>query len=435
MEYRACARWVIVTAGLLALAVPRGPAGAQSSSEKDSLADAPTRPTPAMRQKVSTPLIAAQECSESGDLECAQRELERVRAMTDLNSYETAQMWYFYAYIAFEQDDYPAAIEAFENVLAEPGITVGLETTTLYSLATLYVQQDQYSLALERLERWFALEPSPSVDPYMLKAQILYQLERFDAAIEPLLRALDIAADQGREPQEGWYQLLSVIYFQLENFPKVIEATTFLAEHWTKPEYIKQLAGMYSQIGQDQQTLALYEAAYDAGWLTGGPDLVTLASLLLGAEIPYKAARVLEAGLESGMIESTRANWRLLGQAWQIAQEDEKALPGFKHASGLSSDGNLDMLLAQTYANLGRWEECIESAREALRRGELDREDQNYIVLGNCLLETMEFDAARKAFQTAARDERSRSTAENWLAYLNSEESRVIALRDMVRVR
>jgi hypothetical protein len=47
----------------------------------------------------------------------------------------------------------------------------------------------------------------------------------------------------------------------------------------------------------------------------------------------------------------------------------------------------------------------------------------------------MEFDAARKAFQTAARDERSRSTAENWLAYLNSEESRVIALRDMVRVR
>jgi hypothetical protein len=111
------------------------------------------------------------------------------------------------------------------------------------------------------------------------------------------------------------------------------------------------------------------------------------------------------------------------------------ALPAFRLASGLAAEANLFLLLAQSYCNLGVWVVCFDSAREGLRRGALDREDQNYIVLGNCLLEATEYDAARKAFQTAARDERSRGIAENWLSYLNSEEARVIALRNMVRVR
>ena len=146
--------------------------------------------------------------------------------------------------------------------------------------------------------------------------------------------------------------------------------------------------------------------------------------MLLSADVPYQAGNIMEEGLNDGTIESTEANWRILAQAWQLAQEDLKALPALSRASSLASDGNLDMLLAQSYANLARWDECVEAARSALKRGELNREDQTNMILGNCLVEQKKYGEARNAFQSAARDERSRRGANQWLQYIDNEESR-----------
>ena len=418
-------RWARLPAAFfVGLAVLTSPAGFAQEAEPESQANAPTRRTPAMRERVYTRLAEAQTCAEEGDTQCTNRLLGEVRAMTDLNSYETAQMWNFYAFIYFEQDNYREAIRAYENVLQQPDLPVGLETTTMYSLATLYVQQEQYQEGLAMLERWFATQTNPSPDPYILKAQIHYQLEQYREGIEPILTALEIARTQNRAPQEGWYQLLNVFYFELENYPRVIETLTVLLEGWPKRDYLMQLAGIYGQEGQETNTLALYEAGYERGWLERGSDLVNLSQMLLAADIPFKAARIMEKGLEDGTIESTESNWRIVAQAWQLAQEDTKALPALTRAASLADDGNLDMLLAQSYANLARWDECIEAARTALRRGGLNRTDQTNLILGNCLVEKKQYREARAAFQAAAQDERSRRGAQQWLQYVESEESR-----------
>ena len=418
--------WLALAAALAALAAAAPGAHAQraGASEEESQANQPTRRTPAMRERVYTRLAEAQECAEMDDIQCANRLLAEVRAMTDLNSYETAQMWNFYAFIYFEQDNYREAIQAYENVLEQPELPVGLETTTMYSLATLYVQQERYQEGLDMLDRWFATQTNPSPDPYILKAQIHYQLGQYREGIEPVLTALEIARTQNREPQEGWYQLLNVFYFELENYPKVIETLTILLENWPKRDYLMQLAGIYGQEGQETNTLALYEAAHEVGWLERGSDLVNLSQMLLAADIPYKAAKIMEEGLNDGAIESTESNWRIVAQAWQLAQEDEKALPALTRASGLADDGNLDMLLAQSYANLARWDECIEAARNGLRRGGLNRRDQTNLILGNCLIEKKNYREARTAFQAAAEDERSRRSANQWLQYVEAEENR-----------
>ena len=391
---------------------------------QESQANQPARRTPAMRERVYQRLAEAQECSEDEDMVCAGRLLDQVREMTDLNSYEVAQMWNFYAFIYFSQDNFPEAIAAYENVLLQEELPIGLETTTMYSLATLYVQQELYEQGLAMLDRWFGLSDAPSPGPYILKAQIHYQLEQFREGIEPVLTALEIAAQQGRAAQEGWYQLLNVFYFELEDYPKVIETLTTLVETWPKKDYLVQLAGIYGQEGEDNAQLALYEAAHEVSWLDRSAEWVTLAQMLMQADIPYKAARILQDGLDSGDIESTEPNWRLLAQAWQLAQEDEAALPALNRASSLADDGNLNHRLAQSFANLARWDECVEAAREALRRGELNREDQANMLLGNCLVELKEYDEARNAFQAASRDDRSRSGALQWLEYVRNEQRR-----------
>lgn len=419
----------LVLAGAALVASPevsaqRAGAGNEQGQEQE------TRRTPAMREAVYQRLSEAQACAEMEDWECAREKIAQLGRMRDLNSYETAQMYYFQAYMAFESEDYDAAISAYEKVLEQPDLPISLEQNTMLSLAQLYAQQEKYQEALAMLDRWFMVTESPGTTAYVLKAQIHYQLQQYEEGIPAIMAAIDLARQQGRELEESWFQLLNVLYFELENYPKVIETLTFMVNNWPKKDYFIQLASIYGQEGQEERMTAIYEAAYEAGWLTRSQELVNLAQMLLQAEAPYKAARILEKGLEDGSIEETESNWRLLSQAWQLAREDEKALPALTEAASRSDDGELDVMLAQSYANLGRWEECAEAARTGIRRGGLERPDRANLLLGNCLAEMKEYSAARTAFEAAQRDERSRSMAQQWLQYLDDEEDRERQLRE-----
>src|SRR5690606_31781641 len=196
----------------------------------------------------------------------------------------------------------------------------GMQTQTLFALAQLYTQQEEYQKALDMLDRWFAVSQNPNPESYVLKAQIHYQLQQYRQGIEPIQTAMRVAQERGQQPQEGWYQLLNVLYYELEDYPNVIRTLTTLVEGWPKKDYLVQLAGVYGQEGEEQNQLALYDAAHSAGWLDRGTELVSLAQMLIQADIPYKAAKMLEEGMTAGTIASNEANLRLLGQAWQIAQ-------------------------------------------------------------------------------------------------------------------
>jgi len=416
----------LAAAGIVLLA-PTDALAQQRGSEGGSSEQQETRRTPAMRETVYQRLAEAQECVENEDFDCAREKLGQIARIRDLNSYETAQMHYFHAFIHVTSENYTEAISAYEKVLEQPDLPISLEQDTKLALAQLYVQLEQYEKGLAMLEQWFQGAENPGTTPYVLKAQIHYQLQQYREGIPAIQRAIEIAREQNRAVEESWYQLLNVFYFELEDYPKVIETLTILANNWPKKDYIIQLAGIYGQEGQEDRMLALFEAAYEANWLTRGQELVTLAQLFLQAEVPYKAAALLQKGLEDGTIEGTESNWRLLSQAWQLAQNHDKAIPALTRAAELSDDGELSVMLAQSYAQLGRWEECAEAAREGLRTGGLDRSDQANMLLGNCLAEQKDYSAALTAFQAAARDardDRARQAARQWIDYVQTEQDR-----------
>ena len=343
--------------------------GAENAEERPET----RRRTPAMREQVYQRLADAQECAEGTideeteevleppDMECAVELLERVRNMRGLNSYEVAQMWNFYAFIYFAQDDYDGAIRAYEMVMEQPDLPLGMDTTTRFTLTQLYFQQERYQESLDMLALWFEIAVDPGPDPYILRAQLYYSM---------------------------------------------------------------QLSAMYGSEENLQAQIALYELAYEAGWLEQSNEKVQMAQLLLGAEAPVKAAKILEAGLADGSIESTEPNWRTLAQAWQLSQEDQKAIEPLRRAAALVEDGELNVRLAQSHQNLAQWDECVEAGREALEKGDLRRDDQANMILGACLFELKEYNSARIAFQLAAEDDRSSSAAASWITYVDSEQSR-----------
>lgn len=419
--------WVAV--GLFAFATV---ASAQRAGENQAAEEEQeTVKAPTMREAVYQRLSTAQGCVEMEDWACAERELERLQQIRDLNDYERAQMYTFYAFLYFSQDNSPEAIKAYERVLELQDIPVGIRTDAMWSLAQLYVQDERYRDGLAMIDQWFELAQNPGPAPYVLKAQVHYQLEEFREGIPAIETAIELNEAQGRPPEEGWYQLLNVFYFELENYPKVIETLDVLINNWPKKQYVIQLAGIYAQEGQELRSVGLYEAAYEMGWLERSQEIVSLAQMLLNADTPVKAAQLLEQGLEDGTVESTESNWRLLSQAWVLAQEDRKAIPALRRAGQLANDGTLDLRLAQSHAQLAEWEDCATAARRALDRGGLDRRDLANMLLGNCLAEMNNYDGARAAFRAAAEDERTRAQARQWIQFIDDEVERLRTIEEM----
>jgi len=398
---------------LLALLVLAGPARSQGAAT--------------MREAVYEKLSQAEAMAQAGNYDEALGELEDVRKMKDLNSYEVAQLYTAYGFIHFSREDWAKSIEAYEKVLHQEDLPDAMRRSTVYTLAQLHFQAGQYEKAIESLNRWLQGEANPGPQPYILLGQAYYQLQRYADAVRPVETAISIAKQQGTKIEENWYLLLRVFYYELENYPKVVEVLETLVREHPRKEYWLQLAAMYGEIGDTKKRLAAYDAAYAQGFLDRGSEITLYAQLLLQEQIPYRAGVVLQKGIDDGLVEKDSRNYRLLSQSWTLAKEDAKSIAALQEAAALAEDGELDARLAQAWANLGEWEKSQEAARRALSRG-VERADQVQMVLGMALYELDRYEDAKNAFRQAQSSPGSRQTASQWINYIDQEQERLASL-------
>ena len=117
-------------------------------------------------------------------------------------------------------------------------------------------------------------------------------------------------------------------------------------------------------------------------------------------------------------------NYRLLSQAWQLAMEDEKAIPALVEAARLGTDGELNVRLGNAYLNTGEYSECAKADREGIRKGGLKAPDNAQISLGMCLYNLRQYNDAIGAFRQAAKVEKSRRTANQWIRVIQADVER-----------
>ncbi|NNL95527.1 MAG: tetratricopeptide repeat protein, partial [Xanthomonadales bacterium] len=261
----------------------------------------------------------------------------------------------------------------------------------------------------------------PSADVYMLLGQAYFQMQDYQAALDPIRTAIDMTRDQGRVPRENDLLLLRVCYYELGNFPAMIDVLIELVTHYPKDTYILTLAGVYSELGDTKKQLALAEVLYERGYLNNPTHITNLANLYLLHETPYKAAVLLEKEMEADRVPSDERNLRLLSQAWYTAREDEKAIPPLKRAAEQSQEGELFVRLAQAHINLEQFSEAVEALNKGLQLGGLSREDTANIMLGMAHFNLKQLNQAKRAFERALPDNRSRRAASQWIQYVESE--------------
>ena len=383
-----------------------------------------TKQTVAMSQQMFEKLTEVQEYVEAEDFTNAQRALDDLKMNEKMSPYERAQTFNLQGYVYYLMENYPGALSAYNELLRQPELPEGLVLSTLKTMAQLQFMTEDYDGALDTVRRLNDAVAEPSADIVLLEGQIYYQMERYEDALPPLNRAVQMYRDQGQVPKENWLLLLHSCYLQLEDYPALLDISQELIAHYPKDTYILTLAGVYSELGDTKKQLALTEVLYESGAVEPARHAVNLANLYLLHGIPYKAAIVLEKEMAADTIEADERNLRLLSQAWYTARDDEKAIPPLRRAAEIANDGDLYVRLAQSHVNLDEWAEAATAAQNALRIGGLKRPDQTNILLGMALMNQDNLAGAKRAFEAASRDERSRRTAQQWMAFVDSEMKR-----------
>ena len=403
-----------------------GPAAAQDeedAAERESRGQK-TKQAQAVSKAVYDKIQSAQEMVDAKDYSGALKSLNSLYNPDKLTEYEQSNVLNYIGFVYYNMDDIPNSIRTYERMLAIPSLEETLRKQTTYTLAQLYTMQEQYAKALTTLDKWFLLETNPAPEPFILKAQNLYQVQRYTEMVEPIENAMRVAEARGKDVREDWYVLLNFAYFQQEDYRKVRDIQKTLLMNWPKKRYWFSLAGAYTELGEDENLINAYAAAQDQGMLEKESELVTMAQLYMQREVPYKAGQLLEKEMASGRVSKNAKNYRLLSQAWQLSMEDEKAIPALTEAARLSSDGELDVRLGNALLNTGQYAECVDAVQNGIRKGSLKSPDNAQISLGMCLYNQRKYTAAVQAFQAAAKTPRSRRVANQWISVIRAEVER-----------
>ena len=389
-----------------------------------------TKATGAIDAKTFEVLTKAQELTEAGQYDEAIQTLDAIKNSDRLNSYAKSQMWNFYAFIYASQDKYKEAIGAYKNILAEPDATDGIKLTAKYTMAQLYFQLEDYKSVISFMEEWIREISKPTTTAYIMLAQAYYQTQTFDPALKNLLKAIEIEKADGKKVKENWLRMKAAIYFEKKDSQNTLKTYEELLHDYPSVTYLRQIAGLNGELGNDRKRLATYDAIYLQGGLEKGSEILNLAYMYLGQDIPYKAGKIIETGMEQGNIASTPKNVETLANAWAQANEHKKAIPALEKAASLSDKGILYARLAGVYFDAGDFKEAAAAAKKADEKGGLKRKDSNQLLMGMALFNIKQFEGALQAFRQAKSSKRSFSDARKWETYTLSELERLKMLEE-----
>ena len=356
------------------------------------------------------------------------------RPKTCSTDYEKTQVWNMLGYVAYSLDDFKGAIRYYRLVVDGIGTPPELKLDTRYTLAQFYAMQEQYALAVIEMEIWIEAAIIVGADARMLLAQLYYQLERKADALTMVEIAIAEAEAKAILPKESMWSLQRVLYYEKDDLKKVTSILQKLVKHYPKWTYWKQLGGMYGSQERETDQLVATEMVYMNDQLTTESQVMSMAYMYLGAEVPYRAARIIEKGMKDEIIEKTAKNLEVLGQAWWQAKNLESALKSFEEASKYSDTGEIQSRIASIYLDLGKDKQAYKAAQKAAKKGDIKNTSSNYATMGSALINLHCYKDAVKAFNKSvktAKTKKAKRYPSQWIKFANAEGSRLQKLRDV----
>lgn len=379
-----------------------------------SARDEKAKATGAIDAKTFEKLMKAQELTEAGNHTEAIAVLDVLKNRGKVNGYGKAQMWNFYAFIYASKEDYVNAIRAYTEVINIEETPAALSLQAKYTIAQLNFQLEKFDLCIKYMNEWVSSVAKPTPTAHIMLAQAHYQLKNYDKALTNVDKAVSLETAAGRKVKENWLRLKSALYYDKGDYQNTANTYEQLVSLYPKTNYLKQLAGMYGELGKNSRRLAVFDSIYLQGELKKSSDVLNLAYMFLGQDVPYKAAKIIEKGMNDGILKKDRKNIETLGNAWAQANQHDKAIPVLEEAAKLSDKGLLFARLAGVYFDAGEYNKAANSAKKASEKGNLKNPGNNYLLMGMSYSNLKKHHKALQAFRSAKKTRKILKDARAW---------------------
>ena len=418
----------------------KGCLGSDLSKPKRQVAKLPSKRAQAYLKDLF-PFLRA----ETEDLVKAKNVLNRMQSDQGLTESDKAQMYYYFAYIDSINEDLKSAKNNYKKFLSIEDADPRLKSNVISMLGQLSYSEGNYKTAIDYMEQWISMEANPSSLGFDIIAASYWQLKDKKKALKFSERALCVAKANKSKPKESTYNLLIALYNENERIKDMLPLFEELVRFYPKKRYWTQLSGVYGELKEEKKQLSSLEAAHDQRLLDKETEYVSLYQLLMRAEAPLKAARVMQYGIEKEFVKEDEKHLKYLAQGWHMAQELDKAEPVYEKAAIKSEEGELYVFLGQIYLATDRYKKAKQALQLGLKKGKLKDPVTVNILLGQVAYELQDFEDATKFFRTAidrlsdikikdkeAREKKQdklRTQALNWLTYTEKEKKRVEMLQ------
>ena len=339
--------------------------------------------------------------------------LQQIRDGAKFSAYEKAVALQTEGFVHADQGNYAKTIQAFEKAANSGDLPPRVVSDLVYNLAQLNLAEGRSARALEYITRWFAdVEGEPTADAYGLKAQIYLVMGDLAAAEQTVRKALA----KVEEPRQNWTRLLLSVLLQQERYGEARPILEDAALRWPSVKaFWQQLTAVYYEVKQEELAFVTQQIMHRQNMLKTSKELSSMAQLYLYHDIPIKAARILQTGLDDGSIEKTEKNYELLAQAYMHAREWDKAIKPLTAAAEKSDKGRFYDQLGQSYLQDEKWRDAEQAFVKALEKGGLRDAANTWLLLGITRTRVEKWDAAIAAFRKAGDDDKTAKDAFRWI--------------------
>ncbi len=282
-------------------------------------------------------------------------------------------------------------------------------------LADLQMQEKEYKGALSNYKAWMAFTGKSDGDVWVKIANAHYALKDLPAVIEPADKAI---AAFGDKQSQNPYILKLTSYYERKKFKDAVKVLETAVQLFPDVKtYWVQLGQFYTLIEDYDKALQTLDLAYIQGHLVKESEIKVLASLYSQKGIPFKAAKLLEKHIASGLVKRDDKNLSTLANAWHAAQDIDKAASYYGELAKMTNDAKhyskQGMLLKQDE----QFKSAIVSLNKALELGVKNR-GTLYMSIAESHFYLEQYKQANIAIKKAMDDPKTKKAAKGWAGFI-----------------
>ncbi|GIU02026.1 tetratricopeptide repeat protein [Shewanella algidipiscicola] len=288
---------------------------------------------------------------------------------------------------------------------------------TLRLYADLLIQEKKFKESIPQYYKWMEFTCKEDAQVYRRIGIAYSELKEWDKVLQVVDKGLSISD----KPDKGLYQMKLTAYFNKKDYKNAVKVLETMVPLFQQDGRLwVQLAQFYLITEDYTKSLATYDLAYKNGFLETAGNITRLAQLLAQNGSPYNAAKIYEKHLKSGLIEEDEKTLSILAGFYHNAKELDKAATYYGKAAVINNDGKLFLKQARLLTLQEEYKQAIPVLKKALAAGDVSEGEVEF-ELALAYLGTKQYKAAYNACLKAAKDEKTKRTANSYLAYIKEK--------------